>query len=351
MITVVGKYGIKATILAHSISKAGIQFVTYEIEYPRLILAETNTHRGLSKNSSSSRAIPFEKMLKQLVARPVRFGQANKGMQDKGEDFNALVGGYSPEDAWENAKEEAVRIATQYYTAGYHKQIYNRLTEPFQIMKTVISGTEWGNFFWLRNHDAADPTIAELARVMWEARQLSEGMVLEAGEWHLPYLDTYRDDEGVLHYGDWVDSGWVEDGNPVLEFEEYDLEDAIKISCARCAAVSFRNVEYDLTKSKEVYDRLVGDDRKHASAFEHCATPMKESSSEYIGDNPDEPEVFDDVWLDVNIPQNPNTWEEGISHMDRNYQLWSGNLRGFIQYRKLIKGENYSEYDNEEFYS
>jgi hypothetical protein len=210
----------------------------------------------------------------------------------------------------------AVKWAKAFYEAGYHKQVYNRLVEPFQMMKTVISGTEWANFYWLRKDGAADPTIAELARVMWEADKGTDAQTLQPGQWHLPYIDTSRLEAAGLYYIN------EEDTEPAA------LEDAIKVSCARCAAVSFRNTDYTLEKSKEVYDRLVGDKRKHASAFEHCATPMK---------------PYTDTRLAlVNDPPYSYTWEPGISHMDREGNLWSGNLKGFVQYRKLIPGENYT---------
>lgn len=355
-----GKNGIRARVLKKSKSAiTGVVFTTFEIEYPRIILAELNTHRMLPKNSASSRAIPFLKMREQLHGQPVRFGQANPGMQDKGEDFNARVnierhmwGAFSAyldyrhpyitlrdvlngepddenttllvlaQDAWEFARFLTVEVSRGLYEAGYHKQVYNRLTESSQMMKTVISGTEWANFFWLRNHEAADPTLQELARVMHEADKGTDAFTLRAGEWHLPYVDFFRELDDTLVYGDFDN----------LTFTRYALEDAIKISCARCAAVSFRNEDYTLEKSKQVYDRLVGDERKHASAFEHCGSPMQPT---YYG------------WPDmdvpaVNIPSCPSTWQDGISHMDRGHNLWSGPLKGFIQYRKLIPGENFT---------
>jgi hypothetical protein len=337
MIVVEGKFGIKATILADSTNAQGNRFITFEIEYPRLILAEINTHRMLSKNSFSSRAVPFNKMVEQLTGRPVRFGANQAGMQDKGEDFDALIEGeefnpafncttyaYTPVQAWDAAKGEAVTWAKAFYKAGLHKQVYNRLVEPFQMMKTVISGTEWENFFWLRDHVAADPTLAELARVMREAKDASTPQELAPGEWHLPYVDTYLYCDGSP--GVWY--GIYDENEQIVEIS---LEDAIKVSCARCAAVSYRNEGYGLEKSLEVYDRLVGSDRKHASAFEHCATPMPE---EYLPRN-----TLSSIAL--NVPHDSSTWQKGITHADRKGQLWSGNLKGFIQYRKLIPGENY----------
>jgi hypothetical protein len=341
-----GKYGIRAKVLRKTMNRKGVTMVTFEIEYPRMILAELNTHRNLSRNSASSRAIPFTKMLEQLTARPVRFGQANPGMQDKGVDFNGLVGvprvvndsdidwsvtdnyAYShPFAAWSEAKSHAVEFARVFYEAGYHKQVYNRLVEPFQMMKTVISATEWDNFYWLRDDGAADPTIAELARVMREAHEKAVTVVLKPGQWHLPYLTYGWDEGGDLHYCDNINGEWI----------VYELQDAIKISCARSAAVSFRNVDYGLEKSREVYERLVGDERKHASAFEHCATPMNEQQGSMLG------HVVGTQISGMNIPALPYTWQDGVSHMDREEQLWSGNLRGYVQYRKLIPGENYTQ--------
>ncbi|HEY5631205.1 MAG TPA: hypothetical protein VIR31_03690, partial [Nitrososphaeraceae archaeon] len=257
MVQIDGLYGISVKILADSINEAGNRLVTYELVYQRMIHAELLTHGMLVRNAASSRAIPFEKMVKQLTARPVRFGQANKGMQDKGEDYDALIQGeYITEDedyqyhthdqAWELAKEDAIMWSKRFYEAGYHKQVYNRLTEPFQMMKTVLSGTEFVNFFWLRNHGAADPTLHELARCMQEARDQSVPTLLKPGQWHLPYIFvdwfSYDGGEDQPHY-------YLSENDHISN--DLSLEDAIKVSAARCAAVSFRNEGYDLAKTLE----------------------------------------------------------------------------------------------------
>lgn len=315
-ITVEGKAGIKATILKHSESAlSGKRIITFEIEYPRIILAELNTHKMLSKSSASSRAIPFNKMLESIKGRPVRFGQANPGMQDKGVDYNVpvFVDGmtpFTPEEVWEKVKQSNIRFSKALFDAGYHKQIYNRLLEPYQMMKTVISGTEWANFYWLRNHEAADPTLQELARCMQEAHKQSVPYALYPGEWHLPYVE-------------------FDGGGYSIEGQVLTLEEAKKVSAARCAAVSFRNIDYTLEKSLQVFERLIGDERKHASAFEHQATPVKLQAYYSIRG--------EDV---VNITFYPKTWQHGISHVDKKGQLWSGNFCGWIQHRKLIDGEN-----------
>ena len=317
-VTVNGEAGVKATCLLHSAAPAGVPMVTFEIEYPRIILAEINTHRMLAKSSASSRAIPFEKMTNQLVGRPVRFGKANKGMQDTGEDHDGKViirnyemGG---QEAWEFAKESAVEISEAFYEAGFAKQVYNRLTEPFQMIKTVISGTEWANFFWLRYHESADPTFAELARCMYEALMASTPQRLLPGEWHLPYIITKRNEYGDVEY--WLD-----------ELTQLSEEDALIASASRCAAVSFRNIDYGMEKCREVFERqLVGGDRKHGSALEHQAKVMTGYSKSW----------------NITVPGHSVTWEDGIIHMDKHQQLWSGPYRDWIQHRKLIEGECYN---------
>lgn len=340
--TFYGPCGIKATILAHSINAAGQEIITYELEYPRIILAELNTHRMLSKNSFSSRAVPFAKMLQQLDGRPVRFGANQAGMQDSGEHDAPII--FSDIDqygndveyplwsveAWEQAKQAAIVHAEAFSDAGYHKQVFNRLLEPWQMMKTVLTGTEFPNFFWLRKHGAADPTFEALAQTMWEAKEASTPVLLKAGEWHLPYIDFFRDDSDEALYR--ISDEFAPDDGTKLGF--VTLEEAIKVSCARCAAVSYRNEGYNLAKSIEVYDKLVGADRKHASAFEHQATPME---AEYINNDA----IYGLDNFGVNVVDIPSTWEQGITHMDRSGILWSGNLKGFIQYRKLIPDENY----------
>lgn len=322
IVTVNGEAGVKATCLLHSVAPAGVPMVTFEIEYPRIILAEINTHRMLAKSSASSRAIPFEKMTKQLVGRPVRFGKANKGMQDTGEQHDGKVtirdyemGG---QEAWEFAKESAAEISKAFYEAGYHKQVYNRLTDNFQMVKTVISGTEWANFFWLRYHESADPTFAELARVMQQAMHESIPQTLLPSEWHLPYVTSCRNGNGKLEY--WLDSE-----------TQLNEEDALIASAARCAAVSFRNIDYGMEKCREVFERqLVGGDRKHGSALEHQAKAMQGY------------ELGEINTYTKNLPLHPDTWEDGVTHVDKNYQLWSGPYRDWIQHRKLIEGECYN---------
>lgn len=328
--------GATARILKDSVSPQGVRLTTMEIEVSRTVWAEFLTHGMLCRNAHSSRAIPFEKMTANLTGKPVRFGEANKGMQDKGEEYDALIEGekvvvgsdarwaHSPEEAWELAKQDAIKWSRRFYKAKYHKQVYNRLTEPFQMIKAVVSATEWDNFYWLRDDIAADPTLEDLASTMRKAHEQSDPVVLQPGEWHLPYVDEFRGENGSQWF--YIPQEY-DDG-----FQDYvvlTLEEAIKVSSARTGAVSFRNVDYGLEKCLEVYDKLVGDVRKHASAMQHQATPI----AQFVYDDRDVPHGN-------NHPHVPSTWEPGISHADRDGNLWSAQFKGWIMNRKLIPGEN-----------
>lgn len=301
---------ISAKILADSVSPSGTRMTTMEIEYPRFILAELNTHRMLSKNSASSRAIPVKAMhdhIRQYPAMPVHWGKNQSGMQAKVElDPNGVA---DAKFIWNRAMQDALHWAWALADrVGLHKQVANRLTEPWMTMKTVISGTEWRNFFWLRAHADAQPEIHQLAVTMWDAYNLSIPQPLQPGEWHVPYVTTVRDSSGTLVYTDGS-------GNHITP------ETARIISASCCAQVSYRKNDDTLDKAKKIFDQLINSQPCHASPVEHQATPMEDSFYETWYDNPQHLQQF------------------GVTHSDTNGDLWSGNLRGWIQHRKLIPGE------------
>src|SRR5690606_31668745 len=221
---------ISAKIIADSISPQGVRLTTFEIEYPRFILAELNTHRMLSKNTASSRAIPVSNMLEMVrsdPAHPFFWAKNQPGMQAKEEVENWDAFGQGKYQWFGAAYDASTRAATM-MKQGYHKAITNRLLEPFQWCKTVITGTEWNNFFYLRNHEAAQPEFQILAQKMYEAREQSSPHYMQPGEWHLPY---YR-------------CGWWTDGIGLAE----SLEDARMISVSCCAQVSYRKQDDSLEK-------------------------------------------------------------------------------------------------------
>jgi hypothetical protein len=299
---------ISAKVIADSISPEGVRMTTMEIEYPRFILAELNTHRMLSKNSASSRAIPVKAMhdfIRANPATPVHWGKNQPGMKAKEE----LTGPESKNAVfiWNQAKEDALHWADALaHKLAVHKQIANRITEPWMTMKTVISGTEWTNFFHLRNHPDAQPEIKALAEAMTVAYTTHLPVQLKPGEWHLPYITTATYvPTGELQYFD-------------ENFNRLDVEDAKIISASCCAQVSYRKNDPTFEKAFRLWEQLIENDPVHASPIEHQATPMDISSM---------------------CRFEPETWQPGVTHVSANSDLWSGNLRGWIQHRKLIQNE------------
>lgn len=327
---------VSAKVIAHSKAKeTGKEIITFELEFPRIVLAEFNTHNALSKNSSSSRAIPVQTILAQVrddPAMPVRFGKKNKGMQDAGEhdglvelwnDYLDEYEAYGVEDAWCMAAQNAACYADQFDKAGYAKQICNRLIEPFQRMKVVMTATELANFLWLRDHPAADPTIEALAKEIKRAYINSEAVELDVGDWHVPYFGN----------GQWY-----------AKRDEMSLQEALDISASCTAQVSYRKLDDSAEKAKSVVERLnLGvniNEPMHVSPTEHQATPISKTKERIVHEYPDQ---FVVVQTGLNVPFEPNSWQEGVTHVKKNGTLCSGNLEGWVQYRKLIKGNCYGE--------
>lgn len=298
---------IKAEVIADSISEENKRLLTFKLRYPWFIHGEIMTHRVLSRNASSNRAIPLKKMLEEVLsdelrAAPVYWGAEQKGMEPRGElDFRAKS--YVQND-WKIAALCAANMAEKMGEHGAHKSLCNRLLMPFTHANVIISGTEWDNFFGLRLDKSTDPTMRALAVAMWEAQQASTPKLLQPGEWHLPFVDqtdfSFR--VGSLHMEDWMRNR------------------CIKISVARCARISYESFETNKRSTVEedlkLYDRLVGAQPLHASPAEHQATP-------------------DHLYKGGELH---SKWQRPDLH---------GNFKGFIQYRKMIPGEAIAPLPNE----
>lgn len=297
-----------AKVLADSISPAGHRLTTLEATFPRFVLAEFNTHRVFSRNSASSRAIPIAKQLRRVLEDPyvpIEFGSNQPGMQ-----AGPALGGAkeaAAEREWLRARDDAVRrvlgLVTDPDVAGggdllevlqrveeatrsrarpsewlnVHKQVANRLLEPFMWHTVIVTATEWENFWNLRCHPDAQPEIRLIAERMRDATEASEPVEIAEGEWHLPLVRP-EDREQVA-----------------------SIEDLIKISAGRCARVSYLTHagKRDLDADIQLHDRLL--ESGHMSPLEHPARPL--------------------------------TGEELET------SEWSGNFRGWFSYRKNIAGE------------
>lgn len=298
-----GKCGIRAAVVQDSIHDEK-RIITFELEYPRFIHAELMTHRMFSRNAASSRAIPVVTMhehIKNNPALPVHWGVNQPGMQAKEE----LVGvdlEYAKQ-LWHKAKDDALFNASQLAAVGVHKQIANRGTEAYQMMKTVVTSTEWENWYELRDHEDAQPEIRELAQCMLIAQQASSPMPLKMGEWHVPYVTRARCrfDASVQYF---------------VNDKEVSIEDARIISASCCAQVSYRKSDDGIEKARMIFDKLINSRPQHASPIEHQATPMHRRAA-----------LFDTYF---------KHWEPGITHMSNIGLYGSGNFYGWIQFRQLL---------------
>lgn len=336
---------ISATIVADSKAPSGDRLTTMLVTFPRFILAELNTHRMLSKNSASSRAIPFNTMVKSVQDNPfipIAWQKEHKGMQ--GNEYLEGVGADQAETEWFRAVKSAIYEAKILHGNGVTKQLANRLLEPFMWHTVLVTGTEWENFFalrcpqyeletpitktkkvyrskknvinsrheywdldgkhnfdkytnldWLKlNKGQAEIHMMALAEAVWDAMNESTPKELNAGQWHIPFEDK------------------------ICEYNiTFNNEEVIKISTAMAARTSYTIVgdekEFGYEKQIELHDRMANQVPFHASPFEHCARIMTDYEYQY------------------NIKGN-------LGDTDNN-EGWCRNYRGFIQYREILENK------------
>jgi hypothetical protein len=362
---------IKAEIIADSINPQGDRITTYLLTFPRFILAELNTHRVFSKNSASSRAIPFEKMVKMVQEDPfipIAWQKDHKGMQGT-EYFNthySQTNDYNQDihyGFWMDARDEAIMMATCLHDEGLTKQLCNRLLEPFMWHTVLLTGTEFENFFELRcpkyeyydmltgnqqffkskkdwlqyynnkplpkakhiskipendiewlqiNKGQAEIHMQALAEAMWDAYNESTPKELKAGEWHIPFGDKIQ-----LAHTDY-------DFNGIITNE--GINKKLKISTARCARLSYMTFDgkIDYEKDIKLHDTLL--ESHHMSPFEHCARAMSNEEYQFFIKGKGIP----DYSLGISS-SNP------VLTFRKNEEGWCNNFKGFIQYRYLIE--------------
>lgn len=297
----------ETTVLLDSINQYGERLTTFEARFPRMILAELNTHRMFSRNSASSRAIPVEKQIISVLDNPyipIYWGVNQSGMQAKEEltfeeqeiarenwlihRDHAVLTVVSLMGGIERIKEESLqeRITDLQKNTGYkfknlprpvHKQTINRLLEPFLWITDIITATDYSNFFALRANNEAQPEMQQLAQSMKDLYETSTPLEFQKEDWwHLPLIQ--------------------------VDELELSLEALKKISAGRCARVSYlthnkvRSPEADI----ELCERLIKNG--HLSPLEHVARPLTEK--------------------------------------ERRERLYWGNFRGWFQFRKEIPNEN-----------
>lgn len=342
---------INAQIVADSLSPQGNRITSFILTYPRFIHSELMTHRMFSRNSASSRAIPFEKMLKMVEEDPfypIAWQEEHKGMQ--GNRYLTDLGGYL-KGAWLLSKDSAINQAKLLSSMNLTKQLCNRILEPFMWHTVLVTATEYENFFdlrcpkyhtpvsgegftfrskkdcianhsnpdnveklenyslidWLKiNQSQAEIHMQALAECMWDAYNESKPKQLKEGEWHIPFGDQM--DSQMLYF-------YSNDGDHQTdeELKKEFLFNKLKVAIARCARLSYMTFEGEIDYEKDIklHDTLLKSG--HMSPFEHVTRAM--TNNEYY-------EFFKG---EVKDPKYYNG------------NGWCNNFKGFIPYRYLIE--------------
>lgn len=248
------------------------RLTTLKIRYHRMIHAEMLRHRTFGRGAASSRAIPVAKMAARATAEPIHWGLNQAGMQASTELTGWRL--WAVKKVWRLSRRIAQRLSRLLAWLGAHKQIANRVTEPYQWMEEVISGTDWDNYFNLRAHDAAQPEIRAIAEAIREAMKASTPRRIvgdygpeDVNNWHLPFI-TAEERAGV-HY----------DHRGGVHLAVF----LAKLSAARCARVSYLNHDGShpvQAKDLALFTKLTADPKAiHASPMEHQAYCLASSSS------------------------------------------------------------------------
>lgn len=339
-----------AEIKADSISPDGCRLTTFEATYPRIVHSEMMTHRVFSRNSASTRAIPIATQLYNLLTNPFipeKFGINQPGMQAYSH-LSGLKHDLAVE-LWLRGRDRAVTTVLELilgpelaesvleyesnreYVSGdilledfekikallpksndidlgetnvlnVHKQLAGRGLEAYMWHTIVLTGTEFDNFYALRDHAEAQGEIATIARLMRSAEKASTPKKIDYGQWHLPYVD---------------------------EGEFKSAEDGIRSSGARAAAASYgrQNVK-NPDKEFERYDSLRSGG--HMSPLEHQATPFEKGEWNLI-----EALRKDAMSRVMSAGVGELVVREKAATLE-----FSGNFRGWRPHRKYVPSED-----------
>lgn len=354
---------ISAKVVADSIDSRGNRLTSLLVTFPRIILAEINTHRMLSKNTSSSRAIPFKKMVESVqndTFIPIAWQKEHTGMQGyeyfTDSEMTLPDGDKFQENCWLIARDKAIEQAKYLSEAKVTKQLCNRLLEPFMWTTMLITGSKegWENFFELRNpvyevghntfkskkevldYYSDDPNFPELRRYsdldwlklnrgqaeihmmdlaekIYDAMNESTPKQLQGGEWHIPFEDK-------IDLIDWLDTV-NDDGHLDGDLDEQDRLfeiDKVKISTAMAAHTSYTTVGNEPVKSYDkwidLHDKLINEEPPHSSPLEHASQAM--TDEEYY------------------------LFSKGKDGQKDHEHGWCGPYKGFKSYRYLLEVED-----------
>lgn len=287
-----------------SVGPFGQRLTTYKLRYWRGIHSEFMTHREFSRNAGSSRARPSQAIIDQVDSDPwgpLHWGANEKGMQATQE--------LSQDDLdrakirWKNCAIMAAAGAKALMDLGLHKQVVNRVLEPYTYIDVVVTSSNYANWFALRDHKDADPTIRDLAARMLEEHNRTPPKYLNWDDYHLPFI-VPGDANNVINQltcnGTLRKVPTKEEINNLL----------MKVSAARCARTSYKAFDgtvATIDQDLDLFNKLVTADLVHASPTEHQAWPDMSRNGK---------------WLNEEL---------------------HGNFKGWCQFRKTIPNEYISE--------
>ena len=233
-----------ATVICDTKSGDSPRITTLELVYPRFIHSEFMTHRMFSRNAASSRATPVQRMIDEVAKNPVvpEVWRRNVAGMAGGEPLPPEKQAEARSE-WMWACQQALITAARLAELGVAKEHVNRVLEPFTRIRTLVTATEWENFFNLRLADGVQPEMHDLALAMKRAMDAREP---RESKFHLPYVD--------LEGGAWP-----------------SISD-VKKSVARCARVSYlthEGSEPNDAADLRLAERLLKSG--HLSSFEHQA--------------------------------------------------------------------------------
>lgn len=307
-------------VVADSIGPCKRRLVSILLRYPRMVHADFLRHRCFSYSVASSRAIPSEKLRQRIRQNPATvawWGKNQRGMVATEELTGAAL--EAAQRAWNEGMEASLLLATRLEELGLHKQLANRVLEPWMDVEQLTTGTDFTNFFALRRHKDAQPEIQRIANDAFQAIGASSPLVLPAGEWHLPFIT-------VLDH-----TYAIQEAARLMQGREWSDQWLVKISAARVARTSYLNHEgrLDYDKDLELFARLVEQDPGHWSPLEHVCAAMPPLR-----------------WRDkaaVRIAALLMGGERGQrmrQHGER-FLLGSGNLEGWKQLRKFYEAREH----------
>lgn len=293
----------KVQILKDSISPTGSRFTSFLIKFPKCLLAELNTHRMLVRNVGSSRAVPVAKMIESAqndIFMP-QFTLNQPGMSGvRMTDEETLA---SARWTWQCALDKQILfVQCLSNELNIHKQHANRLLEPFLQVELVLSGTEWDNFFALRDHPDAQPDFQVIAHEMHEAYNDSIPQELQYGEWHVPF-------DGLMP-------------------QDADLGTCLKIAIARIARVSYQTHDGNHTTEKDIqlFNRLL--ESRHMSPFEHVAMCVDNTKDYEVNEGHHTVKSF--------LPASLHKFLS-LKTADNDSFTWTRNYAGFYTYRHQLE--------------